>query len=560
MENHYNPAVQQKNKPMKINIKTKWRLLKAIGACTILSCSIGHAELGDRASWMRGALGLMWHPTSYDWELLEQNESWMSIEPFLDQIEGIDIVDYIQLNLGDASNKSASHTSPSTIMESFMGDVVIVPSAASGFDPFGDWLRACKERGLRTQVYVNSNCLVYGDATIATRWKNWCDTNSAAQTFINSQSYHTDPNYPDREYMFCYAEFIIKDYAERYGDLIDAWCYDKSSVIAANGDVLDPDATDTSDQRIFEAWANASRAGNPNAAVAFNHGVGWAAKPFNNVTRVADYTFGHPFGGTSNPTGTTAIYDRNFSFCEKMGDSNGFVYRPDASRLWDDSVMGHYYPKMSTSAWNGGNTPALTDAQFLEWNEVGLSGGAITWGLPLVHADCNKSHKAPSLLAKDWAFDQLQYLQDNLTVSREKYVQLRKRNDLNYCINGGGGGANGQNVTIWSYIDEHNNLTWEEIDRGDGFYSYKKKGTNYCLDGGNGGAQGQNVYLWTEDPDNFNQHWTKVPTDDGTVKLRKRNSLGFAIDGNSGGANGQNVDLRRQGAGSQNIQWFIEYK
>ncbi|WP_162025784.1 MULTISPECIES: RICIN domain-containing protein [unclassified Lentimonas] len=521
------------------------------------SCGIAQAELGDRASWMRGALGLMWHPTSYDWELLEENQDWMSIDPFLEQIEEIDSIDYIQLNLGDAASKSASHTAPSDVIESFMGDVIIVPRAASGYDPFEEWLIACKAKGLRTQVYVNSNCLVYGDATISERWKDYCDTKSAVKTFVKSQSYHTDADYPDRAYMFCYAEYVIKDYSLRYGDLIDAWCFDKASKITANGDVLDPDGV-ISDQRLFEAWANAARAGNPNAAVAFNHGVGWVAKPFNNTTLVADYTFGHPFGGTGDPT-TENLYPKNFSMCEQMGETNGHVYINDG-RDWNDKVMGHYYPKMSTSAWNGGNTAALTDAEFLEWNEVGLSGGAITWGLPIVHSDCNKSWKAPDLLAKDWAMEQLRYMNDRISVSKTHYVQFRKRNALNYCLNGGGGGVNGQNVSLWTYIDNHRNLTWEEIYRGDGFYSYKKKGTNYCIDGGNDGANGQNVYLWQEDADNYNQQWKKVAQDDGTYQLRKRNKTNYAIDGNPDGANSQNVDLRKSVKTSQDMHWFIEYK
>ncbi|MGJ8676428.1 MAG: hypothetical protein ACSHX0_02810 [Akkermansiaceae bacterium] len=518
-----------------------------------ISCGVTNAELGDNASWLRGALGLMWHPSGYDIELIEQNDDWMSIEPFLEQVDELDVVDYIQLNLNDAASLCASHTAPHARVESMMGDVLIVPRAASGADPFEDWLIACKARGLRTQIYVNSGCLLYGDATIATRWKNYCNSNAEVRNFINSESYHTMNGYPDRQYMFAYGEFVLKEYSERYGDLIDAWLFDTARLIASNGDST---GGTIDNQRLFENWANACRAGNANAAVAFNHGVGTAANPFAGSTLVGDYTFGHPFGGLNNPTGTASLYARNFSFCEKMGETNGHVYSGGVT--WNDKVMGHYYPKMSTTRWNNGTVAALTNQQFLEWNQVGLSGGAISWGVPLNHPYTNRSWLAPDLRAKDWAFDQLKYMNDRITVSKEKYVQLRKADAQDYCINGGRGGSNGQDVMLWTYIDNHRNLTWEEVDRGDGWYSYKKKGTNYCLDGGNGGAFGQEVYLWLENANNFNQHWKKIPTGDGTFKLSKRNAPTFGIR-STGGANYESVFLGATRAQANN-KWFIEYK
>ena len=137
-------------------------------------------------------------------------------------------------------------------------------------------------------------------------------------------------------------------------------------------------------------------------------------------------------------------------------------------------------------------------------------------------------------------------------------VQLRKRNSLGFCIDGGNGGSNGQNVSLHSYIESHPNLTWEELDRGNGFFSYQKKGTNFSLDGGNGGEVGQNVFLWRTDPNNFNQHWRKVSTENGNFKLQKRNATGFTIDGGSGGSNGQNVALGSFGNSSEDLQWFVE--
>ena len=77
---------------------------------------------------------------------------------------------------------------------------------------------------------------------------------------------------------------------------------------------------------------------------------------------------------------TESLYKRNFRFCELMKTKEGFIFKDDKVN-WNDKVIGHFDPKISTSRWNGGPRPGLTNEQFLEWNQVGLSGGAITWGV-----------------------------------------------------------------------------------------------------------------------------------------------------------------------------------
>ena len=85
---------------------------------------------------------------------------------------------------------------------------------------------------------------------------------------------------------------------------------------------------------------------------------------------------------------------------------------------------------------------------------------------------------------------------------------LRKRNATGYTINGGSGASNGKNVTLYSYIKGHQNLTWEEIDRGGGYYSYQKKGTHYSLDVGSGGKNNQNVNLYNSSNSSHNLQWS----------------------------------------------------
>ena len=134
-------------------------------------------------------------------------------------------------------------------------------------------------------------------------------------------------------------------------------------------------------------------------------------------------------------------------------------------------------------------------------------------------------------------------------------VQLTKRNANGFSIDGGNGAANGQNVYLWGRSPSNNNQKWVEINRGNGFFSYQKKGTNHCLDGGVGGANGQNVKLWKCDGNNQNQHWQKINVGNNSFRLAKRNALAFSIDGGIGGANGQNLTLWFGNNNNQNQHW-----
>jgi hypothetical protein len=134
-------------------------------------------------------------------------------------------------------------------------------------------------------------------------------------------------------------------------------------------------------------------------------------------------------------------------------------------------------------------------------------------------------------------------------------VHMRKRNASSFAIDGNNGGANGQQIYLWSADVNNVNQAWVEIDRGGGYYSYQKLNTNYCIDGGNGGENGQLVILWTCDPNNQNQHWQKIDAGNSNYRLQKRNASGYSIDGNNGGENGQELYLWASDASNQNQQW-----
>lgn len=131
-----------------------------------------------------------------------------------------------------------------------------------------------------------------------------------------------------------------------------------------------------------------------------------------------------------------------------------------------------------------------------------------------------------------------------------------KRNATSYGLNGGSGASDGQNISLHSSIT-HTNLTWTEINRGNGYYSFQKLNTNYCIDGGDGGTNNQNVDLRENDEMDYNQQWKKVDVGNGFYRLEKRSAPGFSINGGSGGADGNNVNIYAN-ASSQNMHWRFD--
>ena len=380
-------------------------------------------EQGLRADWLRGSWGALWQPKNN----FNGNIEGVTIDAFLAQIDHLRTIDYVQVQLCNSNIFSPVHTAPHDIIESlWQGDtdnngdpINLVVPRASADDPFLSWIEAIDAAGLKSEIYLNSYNLLarnpngipsdYPD--VPARWENYCDTNPTAQAFINSHPYIDAGDPPRRKYMFCYAEFILKEYSLRYGDLIDAWCFDSAdNIMEACGD--DAGSGQLDDQRIYQAFAEACRSGNPNAAISFNNSVGTATAPFSTATRFDDYTFGHPFGGAGNMVDDPpSLYGRNFAICEYMQEHNGLPFATTDDRAWNDNVVGHFFPKQSTTAWSAGAAPCLTDEQFVEWTAEGvINGGAITWGTPLVRQNLENS---PILTLQPYAVTQLELVDEH---------------------------------------------------------------------------------------------------------------------------------------------------
>ena len=141
-------------------------------------------------------------------------------------------------------------------------------------------------------------------------------------------------------------------------------------------------------------------------------------------------------------------------------------------------------------------------------------------------------------------------------LNSEKVVTLRKSNAPNFALDGNHGASNNQSIKLWSYNADNVNQQWIEINRGGGFYSYKKNNTNHCIDASSGGANGNDVKLLDCNSNNQNQHFRKINLN-GSFRLQKRNAPGFSIDGNSSASNGVNVHMWSSSNTNNNQKWII---
>lgn len=364
----------------------------------------------------------------------------------LDKIQDLRTLDTIQVRLTDGAVLSASHWAPHKLLEQLWGGDVDAKGRPINLcvprwgdlsldepehDPIREKMLAIKAAGFQVKAYANCENFNGSNSkefeVIAQRWKDYCDTNPAVVAFVESQPFHTgvwdrkkkryvdaSNKFPDRKYMFCYTELVLKQYALRYGDLIDAWIFDSAADINASGD--NPNSDLIEEQRIYQAFAKAVHAGNPEIAIAFNNGrstVKSKSFPFARPTRFDDFTFGHSFGGNNNHGDKEGgTFNRNYLHVKKMTETNGFVFAGGAQK-WDDQIVGNMHSKLSTSGWKSGGKQAWEEADFLRWNlEAMQAGGIMTW-------DGSATSKMQrNWILRSWSFDLLKALDDHLAVKQ----------------------------------------------------------------------------------------------------------------------------------------------
>ncbi|MGJ8654760.1 MAG: putative Ig domain-containing protein [Opitutaceae bacterium] len=365
------------------------------------------------------------------------------------QVEDFKTLDTIGVGFNSGATQSAKHYAPHKLLESLsQGDVDVNGNRINLLVPLWgdldldependavlDRILEIRAAGFKVKAYSNAENFVGNNAAeyevAVQRWKDYCDTDPDVQAFINSQPFHTgvwnatteqyeialegdgSETYPNRKYMFCYVEYVLKDFAMRYGPLIGGWIFDSAGDIVSNGDSATNGVIE--DQRIFQAFANAIHAGNPEIPLAFNNGrstVSYNSYPFAHATRYDDFTFGHAFGGNNNHAEKVNgnQFNLNYQHITRMTETNGYVH-DGGNWAWDDLIVGNFHSKLSTTSWTSGPNQAWEEADFLQWTlEAMQAGGSMTWG-----ASVNTTLGVEQL--RPWAYDLLKALDDHLAV------------------------------------------------------------------------------------------------------------------------------------------------
>ncbi|MFC5050755.1 Ig-like domain-containing protein [Rubritalea spongiae] len=362
-------------------------------------------------------------------------------EAGVEELKDFRTMDFAGVGFNSGATQSALHFVPHKLLESLSeGDVdengerinLVVPPWGDltldepENDTFLEEILEIKAAGFQVQSYTNCKNFVgdLGDSytVFVERWKEWCDTDPTAQAFIQSQPFHTgiwnrttqqyedaDSIYPDRKYMFCYAEFVLKDYSLRYGHHFDRWIFDSGDDIPRVGDNGTSGLIE--EQRLFQAFTNAVRAGNPDIPVAYNLGrsnIHYDGFPFHIAVQFEDFTFGHAYGGnTDHGSKENGAYDRNYNHVIRMMETNGYVHN-GGNWTWDDLIVGNFHSKLATTSWSDGPFQAWEEADFLKWNEEALiAGGSMTWG-----GSTESSQGVKKL--RGWAYDLLKANDDHL--------------------------------------------------------------------------------------------------------------------------------------------------
>jgi hypothetical protein len=322
-----------------------------------------------------------------------------------DRIKNLKTLDRLRVTFTNGAVLSGLHNVPHKLFEMLAGGDAIAPSWGDlnsdtpEVDKMLTDILKGKAAGFKVKAYTNSENFVGSNADyiqpFADSWMEYCDTDPEVQAFIKSKPYHTGiwnrttrqyedatTTYPNRKYMFCYAEYFLKDYALRYGEHFDSWIFDDGATMKDNGDNATSGLVE--EQRIYQAYSNAVHAGNPEISIAYNNSrstLNYNAFPFAHPVRFEDFTFGHAFGGNNDHASKTGSqFNNNYKHVTRMTETDGYVHA-GGSWDWDDKIVGNFHSKLSTTAWKYGPNQAWEQADFNQWNLEALqAGGCMTWG------------------------------------------------------------------------------------------------------------------------------------------------------------------------------------
>ncbi len=284
-----------------------------------------------RAAWMQQArFGVMTHYLS-DWQA-RVNHLTMSVEQWNKMVDGFDVekmaeqlhsvgASYYQISIGQ---NSGYYLAPNPTYDKLTGNQ---PSKCSRRDLVSDLYEALHKRGIKLLVYLPSGAPGQDKAAdAALDWHNGSNLNREFQTKW---------------------EQVIRDWSLRWGRKVEGWWFD--GCYWPNVMYRSPEAPN------FASFAAAARAGNPDAAVAFNPGVVYRML---SLTPYEDFTAGE----IDKPDQVTL-----------RRNADGKI---DGAQLQMLSYLGQ--------TWGIGDQPRFTNQQVIEFTQkLRKAGGAVTWDVPV---------------------------------------------------------------------------------------------------------------------------------------------------------------------------------
>lgn len=284
----------------------------------------------NRAAWMQEAQwGIMTHYLA-DWQA-RSNGLTMSVEQWNKMVDGFDVeglasqlhsvgARYYQISLGQ---NSGYYLSPNATYDKIAG---IQPSKLSRRDLIAALYEALHKRGIRLMVYLPSGAPGQDKvASAALEWRNG--------------------PYPNQEFQRKWEQ-IVRTWSERWGRKVDGWWFD--------GCYFPNSMYRLAEAPNFASFAAAARAGNPDAAVAFNPGVIYRML---SLTPYEDFTAGE----IDKPELVT-------------------IRRAADGKI--DGTQVHMLSYLGTT-WGMGE-PRFTAEQVIGYTrKVREAGGAVTWDVPI---------------------------------------------------------------------------------------------------------------------------------------------------------------------------------
>ena len=283
----------------------------------------------DKAAWLKQAKwGIMVHYLA-DWRvrtdsLKMSSEKWnelidhFNVDSLAGQVKSTG-AGYLIFTIGQ---NSGYYDSPNKTYEKLTG----ITNKISKRDLISDLSDALKKRGLKLIVYLPSGA-PNGDS-IAKKKLEW-----------------TNGPYPNKEFQQKW-EAIIREWALRWKNKIDGWWFDGCywpNIMYRNE--TPPD---------FKSFADAARAGNSNAIVAFNPGV---VHRILSLTPYEDYTAGE----NDKP--------------DLISIRRGYDGKVDGKQIHALSYLGR--------TWGMGD-PRFTPEEIIEYSKsIIQESGAITWDTPV---------------------------------------------------------------------------------------------------------------------------------------------------------------------------------